>query len=200
MRVIIHLLSLFGLIILSCKNEKVIHKFDSTFQKNLNALFKDASTSPLNAKDLKQFSTLDFFPLDSNFVVRAKIERTPNSNFFDMKTNTKRVSKERVYGILIFNLKGNEYRLNIYQNKSAMENQSNELFLPFLDDTNGMSSYGGGRYLDLQIPTSDSLWLDFNRAYNPHCAYNERYSCPIVPRDNYIPIRVTAGVKRYIKP
>ena len=81
-----------------------------------------------------------------------------------------------------------------------MENQSNELFLPFLDDTNGMSSYGGGRYLDLQIPTSDSLWLDFNRAYNPYCAYNERYSCPIVPRDNYIPIRVTAGVKRYIKP
>lgn len=197
MRVVIQFLGVFGLVILSCKNEKVIQKFDSEFQKNLNAVFKDASTSPLNTKDLKQFSTLDFFPLDSNFVVRAKIERTPNSDFFDMKTNTQRFSKERVYGIVIFNLKGIEYRLNIYQNKSALENQTNELFLPFLDDTNGITTYGGGRYLDLQIPTSDSLWIDFNRAYNPYCAYNERYSCPIVPRDNYIPTRVTAGVKRY---
>lgn len=200
MRVIIQILGIFGLVLLSCKNEKVIQKFDSTFQKKLNAVFKDATTSPLKAKDLKQFSTLDFFPLDSNFVVRAKIIRTPNSSFFDMKTNTQRFSKERVFGILIFNLEGVECRLNIYQNKSALENQTNELFLPFLDDTNGRSSYGGGRYLDLQIPISDSLWIDFNKAYNPYCAYNERYSCPIVPRDNYIPIMVKAGVKRYNKP
>jgi uncharacterized protein (DUF1684 family) len=51
--------------------------------------------------------------------------------------------------------------------------------------------------MDLTVPKSDSIWLDFNTAYNPYCAYNERYSCPIVPRQNYIPLAVQAGVKRF---
>lgn len=185
---------------LSCKNEKVVKKYDSEFQKGLNALFKDATKSPLKPNDLKQFDSLDFFPLDSNFVVLAHIHKTPDSIFFDMKTNTSRVSKERVYGILTFNLRGQNCSLKIYQNKEVLDSGVNELFLPFLDDTNGTSTYGGGRYLDLNIPVSDSIWLDFNKAYNPYCAYNDIYSCPIVPRENYIPVLVTAGVKRYIKP
>jgi uncharacterized protein (DUF1684 family) len=73
------------------------------------------------------------------------------------------------------------------------------LFLPFLDDTNGETSYAGGRYLDLRIPKNDLIILDFNETYNPYCAYNERYSCPIVPRENYIPLKIEAGIKAFKK-
>lgn len=192
---------LFGLILVNCQNDKkVIKQFEAEYQKNLNALFKDASKSPLKPNDLKRFKALEFFALDSNFVVRAKLNQTPDSIFFDMRTNTDRFSKERVYGILEFKIDAQKFNLKVYQNIYALESNNKALFLPFLDDTNGNSSYGGGRYIDLSIPTSDSLWIDFNRAFNPYCAYNEKYSCPIVPRENYIPLPIEAGMKRYVKP
>ena len=192
---------LFGLILVNCQNDKkVIKQFEAEYQKNLNALFKDASKSPLKPNDLKRFKALEFFALDSNFVVRAKLNQTPDSIFFDMRTNTDRFSKERVYGILEFKIDAQKFNLKVYQNIYALESNNKALFLPFLDDTNGNSSYGGGRYIDLSIPTSDSLWIDFNRAFNPYCAYNEKYSCPIVPRENYIPLPIEAGMKRYVEP
>jgi uncharacterized protein (DUF1684 family) len=185
----------------NCQNDKkVIQQFEAEYQKNLNALFKDASKSPLKPNDLKRFKALEFFALDSNFVVRAKLNQTPDSIFFDMRTNTDRFSKERVYGILEFKIDAQKFNLKVYQNIDALESNNKALFLPFLDDTNGNSSYGGGRYIDLSIPTSDSLWIDFNRAFNPYCAYNEKYSCPIVPRENYIPLPIEAGMKRYVEP
>jgi uncharacterized protein (DUF1684 family) len=100
-----------------------------------------------------------------------------------------------------FNLKGNAYRLNVYQNQDLMKKEGFEdyLFLPFLDDTNGEESYGGGRYIDLGIPEGDEVVIDFNKAYNPYCAYNEKYSCPIVPRENYLDLKVEAGVKAFQK-
>ena len=192
---------LFGLILVNCQNDKkVIQQFEAEYQKNLNALFKDASKSPLKPNDLKRFKALEFFALDSNFVVRAKLNQTPDSIFFDMRTNTDRFSKERVYGILEFKIDAQKFNLKVYQNIDALESNNKALFLPFLDDTNGNSSYGGGRYIDLSIPTSDSLWIDFNRAFNPYCAYNEKYSCPIVPRENYIPLPIEAGMKRSVEP
>ena len=72
-------------------------------------------------------------------------------------------------------------------------------FLPFLDETNGETTYGGGRYIETRIPEGDVLTIDFNKAFNPYCAYNEKYSCPIVPRENYLRIAITAGVKKYKK-
>jgi uncharacterized protein (DUF1684 family) len=77
------------------------------------------------------------------------------------------------------------------------EGMEDYLFLPFLDETNGFETYGGGRYLDLRIPVGDTIEIDFNTAYNPFCAYNEKYSCPIVPRENYLQTRIEAGVKAF---
>lgn len=188
---------LFAFLGSSCTNKKVRIQHESAFQKRMNTLFKDASKSPLKPKDLKTFSSLSFFPIDSSFVVKAKLIPTPNSVYFDMKTTTERVSKERVFGILSFRLSDQNVELNVYQGLDSTDSKSNYLFLPFLDDTNGLSTYGGGRYMDLTVPKMDSIWLDFNTAYNPYCAYNERYSCPIVPRENYIPLKVKAGVKRF---
>ena len=73
------------------------------------------------------------------------------------------------------------------------------MFLPFLDNTNGEETYGGGRYIDLQFPEGGELVIDFNKAYNPLCAYNEKYSCPIVPLENYLELKVEAGVKAFEK-
>lgn len=185
----------------SCAQEKKAISGETEFQKEMNAEYKDATTSPLKDKDRKTFEGLDFFKFDSVYVVKAALKRTPDSKWFNMKTTTDRMSPERVFGILTFELKGTVYELNVYQGKDVMQREGFEdyLFLPFLDNTNGEGSYGGGRYIDLRIPESDTMFIDFNTAYNPYCAYNEKYSCPIVPRENYIATKIEAGVKAFAK-
>ncbi|MFK7783138.1 DUF1684 domain-containing protein [Psychroserpens sp.] len=186
---------------LSCAQEKKPISGDTEFQRELNAEYKDATSSPLKDKDRKHFEGLDFFKFDSSFVVKAQLKRTPGTEWFDMKTTTSRVSPERIYGILSFKIKGETFSLNVYQGKDLIKREGLEdyLFLPFLDDTNGEESYGGGRYIDLRIPEGDTIEIDFNKAYNPYCAYNDKYSCPIVPRENYIALNVRAGVKAFDK-
>ena len=186
---------------LSCAQEKQPVLGDTEFQRELNAEYKDATSSPLKDKDRKTFKGLDFFKFDSTYIVTAHLKRTPDTEWFDMKTTTSRVSPERIYGILTFELKGETYTLNVYQGKDVMTREGLEdyLFLPFLDDTNGEESYGGGRYIDLRIPEGDTIEIDFNKAYNPYCAYNDKYSCPIVPRVNYLALNVRAGVKAFEK-
>jgi uncharacterized protein (DUF1684 family) len=185
----------------SCSQDKRPILGETDYQKEQNAKFKDATTSPLTNKDRKSFRGLDFFKFDSTFVVKAALKRTPDTEWFNMKTTTERLSKERVFGVATFSIKGKTYYLNIYQGEENMQTEGFEdyLFLPFLDNTNGEESYGGGRYLDLRIPKGDTIIIDFNKAYNPLCVYNEKYSCPIVPRVNYLPIEIKAGLKNYKK-
>ena len=192
-------LALMGIIFLGCQSQKKIIKFESEFQSEQNSFFKDASKSPLKSKDLKVFEGLDFFSIDSMFVVKAQLKRTPNTSYFEMKTTTNRVTRERVFGVLSFTINGQLLKLNVYQSEPDMDSDTDldYLFLPFLDATNGETTYGGGRYIDLSIPATDALIIDFNKAYNPYCAYNEKYSCPIVPRENYLALEIRAGVKRF---
>ena len=191
--------SLALLIFVGCQSQKKSIKSQSEFQKQQNSFFKDASKSPLKSKDLKVFEGLSFFPIDSLFVVEAQLMRTPDASFFEMKTTTKRVTKERVFGVLSFTINALIYKLNVYQGEPDPDSEadSDYLFLPFLDATNGETTYGGGRYIDLSIPEGNKLIIDFNSSYNPYCAYNEKYSCPIVPRENYVPLEIKAGVKRF---
>ena len=186
-------------VFVGCQSQKRPLKAQSEFQTQQNNFFKDASKSPLKSKDLKSFEGLEFFPIDSLFVVEAQLMRTPNTPFFDMKTTTKRLTKERVFGILSFTINMEPYSLNVYQGAPDVDSEadSDYLFLPFLDATNGTETYGGGRYIDLSIPEGNQLIIDFNKSYNPYCAYNEKYSCPIVPRENYLPLKINAGVKRF---
>lgn len=185
----------------ACAQDKQALSGETEWQKEMNADFKDASKSPLKKKDLKKFKGLDFFKFDSAYVVTAKLKLTPDAKPFKMKTTTERRPDYVQYGVVTFTLKGNEYQLNIYQNLGLMEEEGYEdyLFLPFLDDTNGEESYSGGRYTEARIPEGETIVIDFNTAYNPYCAYNEKYSCPIVPRENYLPLKVEAGVKAFKK-
>ena len=116
-----------------------------------------------------------------------------------MPTSTDRKALERVYGIAYFTIGTGNYQLEIYQNLDLLDQEGYEdyLFLPFTDNTNGETTYAGGRYIDLSIPSGDSLLIDFNKAYNPYCVYNKKYSCPIVPEVNYIDTDINAGVKDF---
>jgi uncharacterized protein (DUF1684 family) len=118
-----------------------------------------------------------------------------------MLTTTSRLAKYVKYGEATFKLDGKEDQLNIYQSLSLREKPAYKdyLFLPFTDETSGKESYSGGRYIDLTIPKGNKIIIDFNKAYNPYCAYNHKYSCPIPPKGNHLNIAIKAGVKRYQK-
>ena len=184
-----------------CTQEKRPIIGETEFQRELNADYKDATKSPLKDNDRKNFESLDFFKFDSTFAVSANFKRTPGEKSFKMKTTTDRRPDYVKYGELTFDLKGKSFSLNIYQNLGLTEKEGYDdyLFLPFLDETNGLESYGGGRYVDARIPEGNTMIIDFNSAYNPYCAYNDKYSCPIVPRKNYLKTRIEAGVKAFGK-
>ena len=187
--------------VLSCVQEKSLVLGDTDWQKEMNADFKDATKSPLKDTDRKSFKSLEFFKFDSIYVVTATLKRTPDAKPFKMKTTTSRLPTYVQYAVVSFTLNDKEHNLSIYQNVDFEDKEGYEdyLFLPFLDETNGDGSYGGGRYVEARIPDGNTLVLDFNKAYNPYCAYNEKYSCPIVPRANFIEAEVRAGVKVFSK-
>ena len=195
-RICILLFTLF--LLLNCDNRKRYNNDLTPFQREINDFFKDASVSPLKKRDLKNFRGLDFFTYDSTYLVTAKLTKTPKEKPFMMLTTTDMVVEYIKYGTVSFELLSNQYSLDVYKNLED-PNERDNLFLPFLDDTNGNESYGGGRYINLDIPQSDNLIIDFNSAFNPYCVYDEKYSCPIVPRENYLPLEIKAGVKNFLK-
>ena len=186
----------------SCREEKRYQDLNLTeYQRQVNNYFKDASVSPLKPTDLKNFQGLDFFEFDSKYVVKAKIEETKESLPFKMKTTTDIPADVRKYADLFFQISDKEFELSVYENLEyeGVEGYENYLFLPFSDETNENETYGGGRYLDLFLNGSDSIIIDFNKAYNPKCVYDENFSCPLVPRNNFLSTRIEAGIKNFIK-
>lgn len=169
------------------------------YQNELNQEFADPEESPLTKKDLKKFEQLDFYPINEEYKIVAKFVRTPNEVAFKMITTTARLPVYEKYGEAHFEFRGKKIKLNIYQSHSLRETEEfkNYLFLPFTDLSNGEGSYGGGRYLGLNIPEGNEIIIDFNKAYNPYCAYNAKYSCPIPPKENHLPFSIEAGVMAY---
>lgn len=170
-----------------------------SFQQELNKDFASEETSPLTPKDLKHFKSLDFFKIDTSFCVKAKFVRTPYETPFVMKTTTGSEPLYVKYGEVHFVLQSKAFALNVYQSMELKTEPEYDtyLFLPFTDLTNAESSYSGGRFIDLKIPDGDFILIDFNTSYNPYCAYNYRYSCPIPPEKNHLAIKILAGVKRF---
>lgn len=156
----------------------------------------DPTTDILNQEEIDHFEGLDYFLIDTSYIVQAIFEKQKGKRF-KMPTSTEREVYYRPYGKVIFELNGSNHQLTIYQNLELKRQKEfeNYLFLPFRDETSGLESYGGGRYLDLTIPKNNTIELDFNICYNPYCAYSERYSCPIPPAENKLKAAVKAGEK-----
>jgi uncharacterized protein len=169
------------------------------FQENLNIEYADKDKSPLMEEDLKTFKALDFFPINEKFIVEAQFIRTKKEKVFKMKTSTSRLPDYKKYGELHFTIDGVACKLNVYQNMDLIKKPGFDdyLFLPFSDVTSGKESYIGGRYVDLRIQKGTTWKIDFNKAYNPYCAYNHKYSCPIVPLENDLNVAILAGVKKF---
>ncbi len=171
-----------------------IHKF----QKELNELYLDKEKSPLRGEDFTKFKAHPFFPINLKYRVKAQLIKTENPQPFDIPTSSGQTREYREYGKAHFTIDGKPYVLTVYQNLKLIQQEEyrNHLFLPFHDATNGEETYGGGKYLDLEIPEGNEIIIDFNQSYQPYCAYTAYgYSCPIVPQENSLPIRIPAGVK-----
>ncbi|PHR71643.1 MAG: hypothetical protein COA67_06410 [Lutibacter sp.] len=194
---------LFLISILSCAQDKELTHTEEVeqFQYELNVHYSDKKTSPLKSKDLKKFKKLSFFPIDKTFRVVANFERTPDEPIFEMPTSTDRLPLYAQFGIATFTIDGKELSLKLYQSQESKLDPEyvDHLFLPFNDLTNGNKSYGAGRYIDVKIPEGDTIVIDFNKAYNPYCAYNDEYSCPIPPRENDLNVEIKAGVLAFEK-
>lgn len=190
---------LFLLLLLNVVTISAQETSSKEFQQTLNKEYGDKEESPLTEEDFKTFKGLDFYPIDEKYIVKATFIRTPEEKIFKMKTTGTRTPEYVKYGQLIFSLDGQEFKLNLYQNIDLIKKEgfADYLFLPFSDLTCGKESYIGGRYIDMRIPKSDTVSIDFNKAYNPYCAYNHKYSCPIVPLENDLQIAILAGVKKF---
>ena len=196
---------LFFLLFLSfigtAQSDKKIKKEIKKAQSELNEEFLDPKTSILDSLDQITLKGLEYYPIDVKFHIEAKFVRTPNEKPFLMKTSTDRLPEYVKYGEAHFVLEEKNIVLSIYQNTkySKIEEYEDDLFLPYTDLTSGDGSYGGGKYLDLKIPEGDRIIIDFNKTYNPYCAYSHRYSCPVPPEENDVLVRIEAGVKDYGK-
>lgn len=148
---------------------------------------------------------LRFFPVNESYRVTASFEKVSNGHWFQMATSGKIKKTFRIYGIAHFSIHDTTLALNVYQSQSLMDDATykNYLFLPFTDLTTGNESYHTGRFLDFMISDikNGQLTIDFNKAYNPSCAYVDgKYNCPVPPRENNLPVAIFAGEANYAKP
>ena len=151
-------------------------------------------------KDKKHFH---FFPISSNYNVTCTFEKITDTVGFTMTTSAKTLKHYFKYGRLGFTIDGTQYHLFVYQSSDLMQTEQyrNYLFVPFTDATTGDESYGSGRYIEFYIADiqNNILHLDFNKAYNPYCAYSPNYKCPIPPKENFLPVAIKAGEMNFGK-
>lgn len=193
------LLCLFSFGPVNAQNLSYIEEIQA-YRKEQNAEFLNPSKSPLTAQERKEFKGHDFFPIDEDYRVQARFEPTPDSKPFPLNTSKGTTQLYKRIGILHFELKGKPYTLEAYLQiqRFTIPGQKTYVFLPLIDATTGESTYDAGRYLHYEgIPEGTDWVIDFNKLYNPYCAYSDKYECPMVPEPNHLPIAVEAGVKGY---
>lgn len=164
-----------------------------------NQEYADSLTSPLNPIHIAEFTGLDYFPVDPDFKITGRFELTPEEKPVVMLTSTDRAPVYRKYGNFYFKIHDEKFVLGAFQDMDTIDDMAYNkfLFLPFQDLTSSKESYGGGRYIDILIPHSDSITVDFNLAYNPYCAYHDRWSCVIPPPENFLNVKILAGEKKF---
>ncbi len=163
------------------------------FRARKDAYFKDANGSPIPEAERQAFTGLPYYPIDESLVfdglALAPYAGDEPSNF-EIPTSDGKLRPAHRAGILNFELAGQSVGLTAYTFDGGDEET---LFVPFLDPSSGTETYGAGRYLDLEPEDDGTYTLDFNLAYHPSCVYDMRFSCPLTPRENRLPVRVAAG-------
>jgi uncharacterized protein (DUF1684 family) len=157
-----------------------------TIRKAKDDFFTNNPQSPLTADQKRNFDGLCYFPESSDFRFEVQVERTSDQIEVHIPTSTGEVEIYKRYGIFRFQLEGQEAKLTIFASPSGY-------FLPFIDGLAGSETYPTGRYLEPQQLGNDRFLIDFNLAYNPYCAYNDLWSCPLTPAENRLSVPIRAG-------
>ena len=167
------------------------------FQKKYNQYMGKHPQSPLSKKQQKLFNRLPTYEWNEAYLVEATAVLFPKDfPSITMQTSTGDPAPYQPYARLSFTIAGQDAQLTVYSEDGK------DLFLPFKDKTNGVNTYGAGRYLD---NNRNAIWqevegkwmIDFNYAYNPYCAYSNAYSCPLPPNENWLSIDIEAGEKAF---
>jgi uncharacterized protein (DUF1684 family) len=163
------------------------------FRKQKDKFFAESEDSPLSHEDRHHFHGLNYYPVDLTFRVLATLVQEAHPGIFKVQTTTGDHKEYTRFGRLEFEVNGQPLRLTAFMPPADEPLHGNRLFVPFRDKTSGKETYGAGRYIDLNKRATDQYVLDFNRAYNPYCAYSPYYSCPLPPGENNLPIEIHAG-------
>lgn len=155
----------------------------------------DAENSPLYPGERASFAGLPYFPIDATYHVPAYLKADPSAEqvIIELQTSARTTDPLRRVGTLGFTVDGQTFTLTAFS--SVTDKAMSRLFVPFGDETAGIETYKGGRYLDLDRTPTGLYDLDFNRAYHPSCVYNISYICPVPPPENRLPIAIRAGEK-----
>jgi uncharacterized protein (DUF1684 family) len=152
--------------------------------------FARGGDSPLTHEQRAKFTGLPYFDPDPALHFEATLERPVTTEYEDIQTSDGQIQHLARAGTLTFRIGDREIGLTSYD-------QGDELFIPFRDATSGGETYGSGRYIEAHRLHGDTYDLDFNTAYNPYCAYNEDWSCPLPPRENWLDVPIRAGEKTF---
>jgi len=158
-----------------------------------NAYFKTSKDSPLTHQDKLSFTNLNYYPPNERFKFIVEIKPFSASDEVGLRTSKGTIKYFTRQGYIEFEIQNNKFILTIFKSTD-----SKYLFLPFKDLTSKNDTYPAGRYIELEKVDQDTYILDFNKAYNPYCAYSEKFNCPLVPFENQLSVEIEAGEKRYI--
>jgi uncharacterized protein (DUF1684 family) len=158
------------------------------FREEKDYFFKTDRQSPLTREQRAKFTGLNYFPENPALRLEVTVDEFPEKQEIEMQTSTGDVQKYKRFGRFKFNVDGQEAELTLYWD-------GNYFFLPFVDSLAGQETYGAGRYLEPERLNGNRFLVDFNLAYNPYCAYNEAWSCPLTPFENRLKVPVRAGEK-----
>lgn len=160
------------------------------FRAEKDQFFKNHSQSPLTREQKRDFKGLNYFPENDALRLEVQVEPLNDAKPILMQTSTGGVQEYVRYGKFKFPVDEQEVELTIYASEGGF-------FLPFVDSLAGGETYPAGRYLELEVLPGNRFLVDFNIAYNPYCAYNEMWSCPITPAENRLKVPIRAGEKLF---
>jgi len=161
------------------------------FRAEKDEFFGHDHRAPLTPAQQRKFKGLSYFDENPKLQIRAKIDRAVQAGEVRMATTTGEEQVYRRQGVVRFEVDGEPADVTLYGSAN-----SHDLFLPFRDATSGKETYGAGRYLDRHAH-GDEVVIDFNYAYNPNCAYNPDWSCPLPPAENWLKVPILAGEKSF---
>lgn len=164
------------------------HSELESFRIMKDEFFRNDRQSPLTSEQRKDFTGLKYFPENPALRLELPVQVFDQKEKIQMQTSTGDIQTYNRYGRIHFQVDGQDAELIVYADRHGF-------FLPFADSQAGSETYGAGRYLEPEVLNDGRLAVDFNLAYNPYCAYNELFSCPITPFENRLKVPIRAGEK-----